>query len=114
MEPMKAFEMFYTKEVEIASIVEEGVYDRKRVVTPLCTVMADIQPYISGEASRNEIGELMFGISEQYKLKLFAARNEHIKVGNYARYNGEYYRIEHVSDWEWGVEAVLAERSVRV
>lgn len=107
---MDPFELFYTKNVEIVSIVEEGAYDRHKVVTPICTVKADIQPYISGEASRNGLGDFEFGLSLQYKLKLFAAPNEHIKVGNYVLYEGEYHRIEHVSSWEWGIEAVLAER----
>ena len=111
---MDPFEMFYTKDAEIVSIAEEGIYDRHKVITPLCTVKADIQPYISGEASRNSIGEHECGLLEQYKLKLFAVPNEHIKVGNYVLYEGEYHRIEHVSAWEWGAEAVLAERGDQI
>lgn len=107
---MGLFERFYTKEVEIYSMREEGVYTRERVFTPLCTIMADVQPYIAGETSRNELGDLMFGLMEQYKLRLFAADNENIKVGNYVLYDGSYYRIEHVSGWELGTEAVLSER----
>lgn len=107
---MAPFERFYTKTAEIVSITEEGAYSRKEVITPICTVKADIQPYISGEASRNELGDMQFGLSEQYKLKLFSAPNEHIEVGNYVRYKDKYYRIEHVSDWETGAEAILAER----
>ncbi len=92
------------------SAAEEGAYTRKMVFTPVCSIKADIQPYIAGEASRNELGDMMFGLSEQFKLRLFAESNENIKVGNYVLYDDAYYRIEHVSDWEFGTEAVLAER----
>ena len=99
------FERFYNTRVTIVKIEEKGAYEKTYTETELARIEADIQPY-SGN-----LAEEQYGFKEECELRMFAADNDAIAVGNHIRHDGRLYRIVY-KPWSgglFGTEALLKE-----
>lgn len=104
------FERFRDKRIEILQITESGPYTREWTAVLLGEVMADIQPY-SGKLimQGGTLQNTEYGLKSNSLLRLFTNESEHIKTGNYVRFDGKVYRINFAVTRQFGTEALLDE-----
>ena len=93
---------FYKDTVDVVEITETGVYDKQITRTTLASgIKADVQP-LSGALAME-----LYGFEKKCEKRMFYNKCEHIKAGRYVVYNNVLFRIEYVTQRDFGNMALL-------
>lgn len=93
---------FYNDTVDVVKITETGVYDKQITRTILASgIKADVQP-LNGALAME-----LYGFEKKCEKRMFYKECEHIKAGRYVVYNNVLFRIEYVTQRDFGNMALL-------
>ncbi len=93
---------FHDTEVRIESVKNAGSYSKDTEYTPVCTVMADVQPY------RTDGTQAEYGIFKNVRLVMYCD-DSGIQTGMRAVINGQRYIIAGVENRRLGMKIYLKE-----
>ena len=93
------FEFFFDTKISVIEKSNNFKDERGRLIPQkeeiVYTFMGDVQPISQDRVQKD------FGISKHCIYRIFANKNENIKIGNIIVISDKYYKIESIKEWDY-------------